>query len=324
MASPGPAPRATGGLLPELLAAAAVSPLKWTEVAMSSAKQRRRQPTLAGDPQLPRKVPAGLGASTGPALSARCCVGIVSECRGRAGPGSGRSHRLPCGRPAVSAPAGRAGDVVPAAALPSGQSEAAAPSPGLGRCPARPAQLAWSSRSRPRCYLLALCAALTPSPGRRCPVLPVLPGLRGAQQACSRGACYPPPGDLLAGRTHALSASSTCGMTRPETYCTQHGEVGLPQPWSRCPLMPPPGRPGLSCQWAPCAHGQEEVERPGRARTWGSASVAQHRGGVCPRRLPETKIGAGAAGQAAPARRGGQSCSRKPGPEPPPRRRSPG
>ncbi|XP_011793429.1 PREDICTED: laminin subunit beta-3 [Colobus angolensis palliatus] len=51
-----------------------------------------------------------------------------------------------------------------------------------------------------------------------------LPGLLHAQQACSRGACYPPVGDLLVGRTRFLRASSTCGLTKPETYCTQHGE----------------------------------------------------------------------------------------------------
>ncbi|ERE72643.1 laminin subunit beta-3 [Cricetulus griseus] len=51
-----------------------------------------------------------------------------------------------------------------------------------------------------------------------------LPGLLHAQQDCSRGACYPPVGDLLIGRTQLLRASSTCGMTKPETYCTQYGE----------------------------------------------------------------------------------------------------
>ncbi|XP_006888006.1 PREDICTED: laminin subunit beta-3 [Elephantulus edwardii] len=51
-----------------------------------------------------------------------------------------------------------------------------------------------------------------------------LPSLLHAQQACSRGACYPPVGDLLVGRTQFLHASSTCGLTKPETYCTQYGE----------------------------------------------------------------------------------------------------
>lgn len=52
----------------------------------------------------------------------------------------------------------------------------------------------------------------------------VLLSLPCAQPACSRGACYPPVGDLLIGRTQFLRASSTCGLTKPETYCTQYGE----------------------------------------------------------------------------------------------------
>ncbi|XP_017596587.1 PREDICTED: laminin subunit beta-3 [Corvus brachyrhynchos] len=91
-------------------------------------------------------------------------------------------------------------------------------------------------------------------------VLLAAPQLLGAQRACSQGACYPPPGDLLLGRAAHLRASSTCGLSKPETYCTPHGE------WSmkccRCDSRLPHSYNG---------HRVENVlSSAGRARWWQS------------------------------------------------------
>ncbi|KAM7006218.1 laminin subunit beta-3 [Tautogolabrus adspersus] len=56
-------------------------------------------------------------------------------------------------------------------------------------------------------------------------ILLLLAAIAAASQAqtdCSRGACYPPSNDLLLGRADRLHASSTCGLTGSEVYCTPY------------------------------------------------------------------------------------------------------
>lgn len=54
---------------------------------------------------------------------------------------------------------------------------------------------------------------------------PALTAVAATQRDCSRGACYPPMGDLLLGRDRQLHASSTCGLTGSEVFCTPFGQV---------------------------------------------------------------------------------------------------
>nr|XP_031362795.1 laminin subunit beta-3 [Lonchura striata domestica] len=91
------------------------------------------------------------------------------------------------------------------------------------------------------------------------------PRLLAAQGSCTHGACYPAPGDLLLGRAPLLTASSTCGLRQPETYCTPHGQ------WSmkccRCDSRLPHSYSG---------HRVENVlASAGRARWWQSQNGVQ-------------------------------------------------
>ncbi|XP_034442702.1 laminin subunit beta-3 [Hippoglossus hippoglossus] len=53
-------------------------------------------------------------------------------------------------------------------------------------------------------------------------LLAALTAVSQAQTDCSRGACYPPSNNLLLGRAHQLHASSTCGLTGSEVYCSPY------------------------------------------------------------------------------------------------------
>ncbi|XP_061788627.1 laminin subunit beta-3-like [Nerophis lumbriciformis] len=58
-------------------------------------------------------------------------------------------------------------------------------------------------------------------------LLTALAAVSEAQTDCSRGACYPRSSDLLVGRSDQFHASSTCGLTAPEVYCTPYQQRAM-------------------------------------------------------------------------------------------------
>uniref|UniRef100_A0A3Q2CVJ6 Laminin N-terminal domain-containing protein n=1 Tax=Cyprinodon variegatus TaxID=28743 RepID=A0A3Q2CVJ6_CYPVA len=56
-----------------------------------------------------------------------------------------------------------------------------------------------------------------------------------AQNDCDLGACYPPNRDLLLGRSDQLQASSTCGLTGSEVYCTPYQQAESRNPDRKAP-----------------------------------------------------------------------------------------
>ncbi|KAM6927923.1 laminin subunit beta-3 [Xenentodon cancila] len=58
-------------------------------------------------------------------------------------------------------------------------------------------------------------------------ILAAISAVSKAQNDCSLRACYPPSNDLMLGRAHQLRASSTCGLTGSEIYCTLYQQRSM-------------------------------------------------------------------------------------------------
>ncbi|XP_053725062.1 laminin subunit beta-3 [Synchiropus splendidus] len=58
-------------------------------------------------------------------------------------------------------------------------------------------------------------------------LLSAMAAVSRAQTDCSVGACYPPVTDLLLSRGHQLHATSTCGLSGSEIYCTPYEQIRM-------------------------------------------------------------------------------------------------